>query len=52
MEPVHPVDIPLQYAIIPVILLWVLFASAFWLGWWDKFVLVAVKYFPLWHWGA
>ena len=50
MEPLHPVDIRMD--LIPVVVAAVLLLLSVHFGIWDKFLEVAVGYFPLWHWGG
>lgn len=54
MYPIHPTheDAPMEYALIPVILMWVFFVLTIYLGWWDQFIVAAVEHFPIWHWGG
>lgn len=56
MDPIHPIhnDVPVEYALIPVILMCVSLLITIELGWWDKFIAIAVNVtkFPFWHWGG
>jgi hypothetical protein len=51
-EVVHPADVEVIHALVPVVVAIVLLLVSVHFGMWDKFLEVAVGYFPLWNWGG